>query len=99
VQRVDATLRKQSSDRFLVFLPDKRVVLEKTDDQKAMSYAYEAAKRIAQSRIQELGADNVRIEVRHNSYRLGIGKLSIMAIGDPEQSRQIATMSANQKKD
>lgn len=93
VARIDAIVRKQGSDRFLIFLPDKRLVLEKSNDEKAMSFAYQSAKTLAQTRVEELASDHVRIEVRQNSYRLGMGRISIMAIGEPQQRPQTAPIA------
>jgi N-methylhydantoinase A/oxoprolinase/acetone carboxylase beta subunit len=92
VARIDAIVRKQGSDKFLIFLPDERVVLEKCDEKRAMSYEYESAQALARTRVEELGSKDVRIEVRENTYRLGMGKVSVMAVGLPQHSKQTATI-------
>jgi len=93
VSRIDAIVRKQASDRFLIFLPDKRLMLERSDDQMAMSYAYESALALARKRVEELGSDDVHTEVREKTYRLGLGKVSVIAIGVPHHSAQTATVA------
>lgn len=80
---VECLVRKQNNDRFLVFLPEKRVLLQKTCEQEAMAFAYEEAAEKARGMVESLGGEQVYVETRKRTYRLGIGRVRVMGIGRP----------------
>ncbi|MEA3355934.1 MAG: hydantoinase/oxoprolinase family protein [Candidatus Bipolaricaulota bacterium] len=91
ISRIKALVRQQSADRFVVFLPSKRIVLERTDDKRAMAHALHAAEDMARQEAKALGGENIRLKLQKQSYQLGIGEIRVIAIGQPRLASKAQT--------
>jgi len=83
ISRIKASVRQQSADRFVVFLPSQRIVLERTDGKGAMDHALHAAEDMARQKAKALGGENIRLKLQKQSHQLGIGEIRVTAIGQP----------------
>lgn len=70
-------------ERFLIFLPSKRVVLDTDDEEQAMGYALKNIRKIAEAEMAKLGAKDANLRIQEKKFKFGRGKITILAVGKP----------------
>ncbi|KXB07328.1 hypothetical protein AKJ52_00540 [candidate division MSBL1 archaeon SCGC-AAA382C18] len=84
IAKVEIIISKDPEENNFIFItPDEREVSQIEDEEEAMKYCKDKAKKIAVEKVQKAGGEDIEVEIQRESFSGYRGRVLVIGIGYP----------------